>query len=158
MPKQRDLPIYSSLFILSVAMLTAITFILSVNIAATQEKETTVKHAQMAYTDPSSGSDMYAQLCAACHGPGGKGDGPAAPEFKRPPTDLTLLAKNNHGKFPATLVISTLEFGPQGSTPAHGNLKMPVWGNLFRGMELNEATATLRKSNLTKYVESLQAK
>ena len=36
-----------------------------------------------------AGKDAYLTNCLACHGPGGKGDGPAAPSLERPPGDLT---------------------------------------------------------------------
>lgn len=35
------------------------------------------------------GSALFAQNCAACHGPGAKGDGPEAASLARPPADLT---------------------------------------------------------------------
>jgi high-affinity iron transporter len=38
--------------------------------------------------DVARGKVLYAQTCASCHGPGGKGDGPAAPKDP-PPADHT---------------------------------------------------------------------
>jgi mono/diheme cytochrome c family protein len=38
--------------------------------------------------DKARGATLYAQTCASCHGPGGKGDGPAAPKDP-PPADHT---------------------------------------------------------------------
>jgi mono/diheme cytochrome c family protein len=35
------------------------------------------------------GADLYAQRCADCHGPRGRGDGPAAKDLQPPPPDLT---------------------------------------------------------------------
>lgn len=35
------------------------------------------------------GAALFAQSCVACHGPGGRGDGPLAASLARPPTDLT---------------------------------------------------------------------
>ncbi len=34
------------------------------------------------------GRELYTRECAACHGQGGLGDGPRAPELERPPTPL----------------------------------------------------------------------
>ena len=38
------------------------------------------------------GKGLFAQYCAACHGPTGKGDGPAAAALNPKPTDLTNKA------------------------------------------------------------------
>src|SRR5713101_3052138 len=46
--------------------------------------------------------------CAVCHGTDGKGGGPAATALKVPPTDLTLLSKNNGGKYPALKVTGAI--------------------------------------------------
>ncbi len=35
------------------------------------------------------GKALYDKNCASCHGPGGKGDGPAAKAMKNKPADLT---------------------------------------------------------------------
>jgi putative copper resistance protein D len=37
------------------------------------------------------GADLYAQRCAGCHGPSGRGDGPAAKDLQPPPPDLTAF-------------------------------------------------------------------
>lgn len=39
--------------------------------------------------DPAKGKAAYDRLCASCHGPGGKGDGPAGQGLKPPPADFT---------------------------------------------------------------------
>lgn len=36
------------------------------------------------------GRALYSANCATCHGPTGRGDGPAAPSLNPPPADLTL--------------------------------------------------------------------
>jgi mono/diheme cytochrome c family protein len=36
-----------------------------------------------------AGRALYGQYCLACHGPAGKGDGPAARTMNPPPADLT---------------------------------------------------------------------
>lgn len=124
---------------------------------ATQEK--TVKKVPIKHTAVSSGEEMYAAYCAVCHGKDLKGDGPAASALKPPPTDLTTLAKRNNGKFPADHVNSVMRFGTE--TPAHGTAEMPIWSTLFRSLErgpVGDGMVQLRISNLTKYLESLQAK
>ena len=73
------------------------------------------------------GKKQYMKYCATCHGPSGSGtDGAASRLFTKPPTNLTLLAKNNGGKFPMMEVIGIV----RGDQPiaAHGTREMPVWG------------------------------
>src|ERR1035437_3577167 len=50
------------------------------------------------------GPDLFRAHCAACHGSDGKGGGPVAPALKAKVPDLTVLAKNNGGKFPTARV------------------------------------------------------
>jgi mono/diheme cytochrome c family protein len=116
-----------------------------------------VKHAPIKSTSPASGKEMFNSYCAVCHGTDGKGGGPAASALKTPPADLTMLGKNNGGKFPAMKVSSTIN--GTSDLAAHGSKDMPVWGPLFRGMSGgHDAEVQQRVANLTKYVESLQVK
>ena len=127
----------------------------SANLAAAQEK--VIKKTPVQQSDPSSGKAMFTSYCAACHGPEGKGNGPAASELKTTPADLSQLAKKNDGKFPADHVRSILEFGAK--APAHGSTDMPVWGTLFRALDQSDQTkVSLRIQNLVDYVKTLQAK
>jgi mono/diheme cytochrome c family protein len=108
-------------------------------------------------TAATNGKQMYGSYCASCHGVDGKGAGPAAVALKVRPSDLTVLSKNNGGKFPAAHVISVLQFGAENS--AHGTAEMPVWGPVLGGMnQTAPELRTLRVSNLSRYLESLQAK
>lgn len=125
--------------------------------AAQQQPQTTVKHVPATATSPASGPEMYKAYCAACHGTDGKGNGPAAPALKVPPTDLTALSKNNGGKFPSAKVAATIR--GEADIAAHGTHEMPVWGRLFWSMSHgHEGEVQQRVSNLTRYIESLQAK
>lgn len=127
----------------------------SANITVAQDK--VIKKTAVQQSDLSSGKAMFASYCAACHGPSGKGDGPAASELKVAPADLTQLAKKNDGKFPTDHVRSILEFGAK--APAHGSNDMPVWGTLFRALDQNDPAKTnLRIQNLVEYIKTLQAK
>ena len=139
------------------AVLTAIAFVF---IAAAQEKVVTVKNVPIAYTNPASGSEMYAVYCAVCHGATGKGDGPAASAFKKTPTNLAMLARNNNGKYPAEHVYAVLKFGTP--VPAHGNRQMPIWKPLLHSMntlpEAYDQVTVLRIDNLVHYIQSIQAK
>lgn len=116
-----------------------------------------IKHVPIKATSPTSGKDMYTAYCAVCHGTEGKGGGPAASALKTPPTDLTLLSKNNGGKYPALKVSSAIR--GEGALPAHGSKDMPVWGALFWSMSAgHEGEVQQRVSNLSYYIETLQAK
>ena len=120
----------------------------------------TVQKVPVEHTSASSGQQMYVSYCAVCHGKGGKGDGPAAAALKAPPPDLTMLAKNNNGTFPAEHVEHVLQFGVD--APAHGAKDMPIWGPLLSSLQGKtsggDALVQLRVRNLTNYIQSLQAK
>jgi mono/diheme cytochrome c family protein len=108
-------------------------------------------------TSATDGKQMYTNYCAPCHGADGKGNGPAASSLKAQPTDLTELQKDNHGKFPDTHIVAILQFGA--NVPAHGSSTMPVWGPILGNMnQLNAQEKQLRISNLSRYLESIQAR
>lgn len=124
-------------------------------LATTLVAQPTVKNVPPSKTSPSSGAEMFRSYCAVCHGLDGKGNGPAVPALKTSPGDMTLLSKNNGGKFPELKVFNTIR-GEVGYT-AHGSKDMPIWGDVFREMGRGDAAQTsLRLRNLTKYIESLQ--
>ena len=100
---------------------------------------------------------MYTNYCAPCHGADGRGYGPVASSLKAQPTDLTGLAKANHGKYPDTHVVSVMRFGTEVS--AHGSANMPVWGEVFGKMsKTNPQETELRTTNLSRYLETIQVK
>jgi len=107
-------------------------------------------------TSGASGEEMFNTYCAVCHGKSGKGDGPAASEFKTLPANLTILAKNNNGTFPEAYVAQVIRTGPR-DAKAHGSKDMPVWGKLFESMG-DDASVKLRIHNLSSYIETLQSK
>jgi mono/diheme cytochrome c family protein len=43
------------------------------------------------------GKTVYTARCASCHGSSGKGDGPAAKDFKESPGDMTKLGGQSDG-------------------------------------------------------------
>jgi len=117
----------------------------------------TVKKTAVTPTSPSSGQEMYVTYCAPCHGKEAKGNGPAAAALKQAPADLTALSKKNNGKFPELKIYDAIK--GDSNTPAHGSKDMPVWGTVFQSLSHGDAgQVQLRISNLTKYIESLQAK
>ena len=74
------------------------------------------------------GKAEFLSSCASCHGMDGKGKGPVGEQLKVPPSDLTMLAKNN-GVFPTNAVYETI-YGSK-TVPAHGTREMPIWGERF---------------------------
>ena len=79
--------------------------------------------------DVDIGKADFQSSCASCHGPQAKGNGPVSGQLKTPPSDLTMLAKNNNGVFPTNAVYETI-YGSK-SVPAHGTREMPIWGERF---------------------------
>jgi mono/diheme cytochrome c family protein len=130
---------------------------LSCTLAAQDQSQKVIQHTTVQPTSPVSGKEMYSSYCAVCHGSDGKGGGPAASALRTPPADLTVLSKNNGGKFPALKVISAI--GGESGVSAHGSKEMPVWGPLFWNMSHgHEGEVQQREANLAKYIESLQVK
>lgn len=111
-------------------------------------------------TPASDGRQMFVNYCAPCHGVDGRGNGPVASALKTAPPDLTTLARDNHGVFPARRVAVILRFGVQ--KPAHGTSQMPVWGPLLTRIDHPDNTGqqfeNLRVNNLVRYLETLQTK
>lgn len=122
-------------------------------VLSAQEKQTTIQKVPVTPQPVESGKDMFAHYCAACHGAGGKGDGPAASAFKKAPRDLTRLSHDNGGKYPAAHVAATLSIE---DCCVHGSKVMPVWGPILSSVSRSPAELQQRISNLVKYIESLQ--
>ena len=102
-----------------------------------------------------SGKQTYVEHCTACHGPDGRGTGPAAPVLKIPPPDLTTLAQRYGGKFPEDYVADVVRFGKPFS--AHGAPDMPIWGPIFAIKEHGNEVAVRRLiKNLCDYLASIQ--
>jgi len=116
-----------------------------------------IKQVPPSRTSAASGAEMFKAYCAVCHGIDAKGNGPAVPALKTAPGDMTLLAKQNGGKFPELRVFNAIR-GEVG-VAAHGSREMPIWGTVFQDMNRSDTAQTpLRIRNLTKYIESLQQK
>lgn len=75
------------------------------------------------------GKSEFQSSCASCHGPDGKGNGPLRAQLRTPPSDLTVLARNNNGVFPATALYEIIDGSK--AVASHGNREMPIWGERF---------------------------
>ena len=104
------------------------------------------------------GRAYFVRYCASCHGVEGKGDGTVSRSLKIKPADLTQLKKRNKGQFPLEKVMATID----GRTriEAHGESKMPVWGELFEKEATPQkdptAAATAKVKVIADYVSTLQ--
>jgi mono/diheme cytochrome c family protein len=117
-------------------------------------QSTTVKKEPIKPIADVAGAATFNAYCTACHGPAGRGDGPAAKALSKPPADLTQIARKHDGKFPSDAV-RALIVGDT-SPLAHGTRDMPMWGPVFRSTEGN--VAELRLKNLVDYLASIQGK
>ncbi|HEY1160472.1 MAG TPA: c-type cytochrome [Terracidiphilus sp.] len=137
-------------------LVTAFTAMLAVGIGYADQSNAKVT-IPVNKTSATSGKQMYANYCAPCHGVDGRGQGPVASALKTPPTDLTVLSRNNRGKFPDSHIATVLQNGTQISS--HGTAEMPVWGPILGKMDqTNSQDRLLRISNLSRYLETLQVK
>jgi mono/diheme cytochrome c family protein len=105
------------------------------------------------------GPELFHFYCASCHGDTGMGNGPVASELKRPPANLTLLARSHGGVFPRERVRQVIAGDDSVSaTATHGSPTMPVWGPIFRALDPDDRYAAVRIENLVSFLESIQAK
>ena len=109
--------------------------------------------------DQSDGAAFFAENCVACHGPEGRGNGPAAVGMMPPPPDLTLLSRQNEGVFPKARVMGQLIGNTMGRSEAH----MPIFEELRDGPVVmfddgsgNPVATPARVVALADYLQSLQ--
>jgi hypothetical protein len=115
-----------------------------------------------AQSKPSPARKDFVLLCADCHGVDGKGNGPAVqviPGFK--PVDLTVLSRNNGGKFPHDYVYEIIDGRKR--LPGHydADTDMPLWGLTFQkeGSEFSkqsEEKVKARIDAMVAYIEGIQ--
>lgn len=101
-----------------------------------------------------TGPELYNEFCAVCHGTDGRGNGPAASALKVQPTDLTMMARHNNGKYPDLHIQQVLK--GQAEIPAHGSLSMPTWGNIFKSISASGTFADMRINALVEYLKQIQ--
>ena len=105
-----------------------------------------------------SGAELFDRYCAACHGAAGRGDGPVAGSLNKRVPDLTLLARDAGGEFPALRVRETID--GRALVEAHGTRRMPVWGYEFwveEGADIvAEDAARQIIDRIVAHVESIQ--
>jgi len=92
------------------------------------------------------GKEEYETKCVICHGVSGKGDGPQALALAKKPADLTVLAKNNGGVFPASRVHEIID----------GRLEVAAHGPHEETFVRREARVNGRIKALVDYLARLQ--
>ena len=103
------------------------------------------------------GRAYYLRYCGTCHGVEGKGDGTVSRSLNVKPADLTQLQKKNKGVFPLEKVIATID--GKRRIGAHGESKMPVWGEIFEkeasGQKEPATTSAARVRVIAEYVATI---
>jgi mono/diheme cytochrome c family protein len=89
-----------------------------------------------------SGARLYAKHCAVCHGPDGRGNGPAAPSLIPRPTDFTLGQFKYKSTAPGTAatdadIAKTISDGLPASS-------MPYWRDLLSEAEIHSVAAYVK--------------
>jgi len=106
------------------------------------------------------GDELYNNLCAACHGADGAGNGAAASVMEKHVPDLTVIAARNSGVFSHKAVEDVI-YG-ESRVVAHNTIDMPAWGEQFMYLRpgwnsiLRENYARNRVHALTTHIERLQ--
>jgi mono/diheme cytochrome c family protein len=137
-------------------LLTAAVITLAANLGYADQTRSKVT-IQVAKVTPTSGKQMYANYCAPCHGVDGRGHGAVAGGLKTQPTDLTVLSRQNRGKYPDVHIVAVLEDGT--AIQGRRSAEMPVWGPILGKM--NKTTPEerlLRICNLSRYLDTIQTK
>ncbi|WP_322865231.1 cytochrome c [Aquicoccus sp. G2-2] len=84
--------------------------------------------------EPAEGAALYAQNCAMCHGPAGRGDGALAEGIRRDrgqgPADLTQITRRHGEVFPRAFVLSYVDGYTRGRLERQD---MPEFGLLLEG-------------------------
>ncbi len=95
------------------------------------------------------GDDVYAAYCAACHGPTGRGNGPAVKYLGTPVPDLTRICeREEHFSF-AHVKFHIIE--RQSLQPT-----MADWKQVLRNNYTSDSFAELALNNLVNHIERLQ--
>jgi len=105
-----------------------------------------------------TGSDLYRNYCAACHGASARGDGPLAERLRKRPADLTLFARQNNGVFPADTLRRIID--GRKPLPGHGGGDMPIWGDAFKSAQGGGGELAVREriDAIVSHLESWQVK
>lgn len=101
---------------------------------------------------------LYDDHCAVCHGPAGRGDGPAAARLAVAPADLTMIAARNGGEFDFAAVMSVIDGykAPERSMPRFGDMLFESETVPFDSGDGRLTPTPAALIALAKYIEDLQ--
>lgn len=85
--------------------------------------------------DAKAGGSTFGQYCAACHGPQGAGDGPAAAAMNPKPKNLT------QNKLSDAELKKVIE---KGGTSVGLSTSMPAWGAILKPADIDNIIAFIR--------------
>ncbi len=133
--------------------------------ASSGATETEVKGAQTAPTREvrvrpghllhDSGAELYAELCASCHGDSGDGSGPAVAENAAPAPALNRLKRDGVPRRHWIYVLeSPCEDRHHGQPD--GLERMPCWSRLLRQALGSDASVLLVSKKLIDHLDSIQ--
>jgi len=102
------------------------------------------------------GAAAFKDYCVACHGSGGRGDGPLASRLRYAPADLTAIARHNAGTFPFEKVRRIVD----GRKPVKGHqgAEMPAWGDALKDAKdsYDERRVRSQIETLVQFLASIQ--
>ncbi len=98
--------------------------------AAVALAATVLLHGPAAADEHVIGGEEYRQNCIACHGVGGRGNGPLSKFLNVEVPDLTKMAEREDGIFPFGYAVQVID--GRADIGAHGDRTMPVWGDRFK--------------------------
>ena len=102
--------------------------------------------------DADRGQIEFLLNCASCHGTDAKGSGADTAKLHLKPVDLTLLAKQNHGRFDPGAVYQMID--GRNSRLSHHSTAMPIWGCRHQRPLIALPATTNRKQKIPKRILS----
>jgi cytochrome c553 len=97
--------------------------------------------------DADRGQIEFLLNCSGCHGTDAKGSGPQSAKLHMKPVDLTVLAKQNHGRFDPGAVYQMID-------GRNARLSHHVWGCRHQSPLPTLPTTTKRKQKIPKRILS----
>ncbi len=136
------------------ALFAAIFTLLMLSACAEPQESATVGEPDMIAT----GRIAYLTFCLNCHGESGVGDGPLIDLVTIDPGDITQLAAEAGGEFPADYVAEVIR-GTDQEIQGHVSREMPVWYTVwseqFEGPD-KEQTIERQIQELVAYLATIQ--